>query len=163
MKRGWRTSWIHQKCTHAHAHTFFYSLKPCTPPSLSIVHSCSLTSCYIFLHLSLYPPLYVCIYTLSLPLSLSLSMHTHKQSLYLIQAVSGASAFMGASLAPSCLNRLPVAASSRRPTLEGPKMVDITVQVCVCAASETEPRYAACVTSQRENTLQNCFSKLSSA
>mmetsp|Transcript_64438 Transcript_64438/g.104252 ORF Transcript_64438/g.104252 Transcript_64438/m.104252 type:complete len:149 (+) Transcript_64438:3-449(+) len=44
-------------------------------------------------------------------------------------AVSGTSAFMGGSLAPACLNRLPLATSSRRPTLEGPKMVDITVRV----------------------------------
>merc|ERR1712216_288973 len=44
-------------------------------------------------------------------------------------AASGASAFMGGSLAPSCLNRLPVLTSARRPAVEGPKMVDITVHV----------------------------------
>ena len=43
-------------------------------------------------------------------------------------AASGASAFMGASLAPS-LNRLPMATASRRPTVEAPKMVDVSVQV----------------------------------
>jgi len=45
-------------------------------------------------------------------------------------AVSGASAFMGGALAPTSLtNRLPLATASRRPTVEAPKMVDITVHV----------------------------------
>merc|ERR1712216_952625 len=59
-------------------------------------------------------------------------------AVYAAIAASGVSAFMGGSLAPSCLNRLPLATSARRAPAEGPKMVDITVQV-----SEGEPIEAA--------------------